>query len=117
MDELEARLRAMMRRAAGQASPVIRHGDLEIDPASRTLKQAGRKVEVSPREFAVLWALLQVRGRVLSRAQIEEHLYSWGEAVESNAVEVYVHHLRKKLGPQVIVTMRGVGYFMPQEQK
>ena len=117
MDELEARVRAMMRRAAGQASPVIRHGDLEIDPASRTLKQAGRKVEVSPREFAVLWALLQVRGRVLSRAQIEEHLYSWGEAVESNAVEVYVHHLRKKLGPQVIVTMRGVGYFMPQEQE
>ena len=117
MDELEARLRAMMRRAAGQASPVIRHGDLEIDPASRTLKQAGRKVEISPREFAVLWALLQVRGRVLSRPQIEEHLYSWGDTVESNAVEVYVHHLRKKLGQKIIVTMRGVGYFMPQEQE
>lgn len=117
MDELEARLRAMMRRAAGQASPVIRHADLEVDPAARTIRQAGQKVEVSPREFAVLWALLLARGRVLSRTQIEEHLYSWGDTVESNAVEVYVHHLRKKLGQKIIVTMRGVGYFMPQEQE
>ena len=117
MDELEARLRAMMRRAAGQASPVIRHADLEVDPAARTIRQAGQKVEVSPREFAVLWALLLARGRVLSRPQIEEHLYSWGDTVESNAVEVYVHHLRKKLGQKIIVTMRGVGYFMPQEQE
>ena len=116
MDELEARLRAMLRRAAGQASPVIRYEDLEVDPASRVIRQAGRAVEISPREFAVLWALLQARGRVLSRQQIEEHLYSWGDAVESNAVEVYVHHLRKKLGQKIIITMRGVGYFMPQEQ-
>ena len=115
MDELEARLRAMMRRAVGQASPVIRHGDLEVDPAARTLRQGGQLVEVSPREFAVLWALLLARGRVLSRSQIEENLYSWGDAVESNAVEVYVHHLRKKLGQKIIITMRGVGYFMPQE--
>lgn len=115
MDELEARLRAMLRRVVGQASPVIRHGDLEIDPAQRTIRQQGQLVEVSPREFAVLWALLQARGRVLSRQQIEEHLYSWGDAVESNAVEVYVHHLRKKLGGKLIVTMRGVGYFLPQE--
>ncbi|MBV8248508.1 MAG: response regulator transcription factor, partial [Comamonas sp.] len=115
MDELEARMRAMLRRAAGQASPVIRHAGLEVDPAARSVRQAGRVVEISPREFAVLWALLQVRGRVLSRQQIEEHLYSWGDAVESNAVEVYVHHLRKKLGQKIIVTMRGVGYFMPQE--
>ena len=117
MDELEARLRAMMRRAAGQASPVIRHADLEVDPAARIIRQAGQKIEVSPREFAVLWALLLARGRVLSRPQIEEHLYSWGDTVESNAVEVYVHHLRKKLGQKIIVTMRGVGYFMPQEQE
>ncbi|MEX8192938.1 response regulator transcription factor [Comamonas guangdongensis] len=117
MDELEARMRAMLRRAAGQASPVIRHAALEVDPAARIVRQAGRVVEISPREFAVLWALLQARGRVLSRQQIEEHLYSWGDAVESNAVEVYVHHLRKKLGQKIIVTMRGVGYFMPQEQE
>ncbi|QXZ11386.1 response regulator transcription factor [Comamonas sp. Y33R10-2] len=117
MDELEARLRAMMRRAAGQASPVIRYADLEVDPAAHIIRKAGQKVEISPREFAVLWALLLARGRVLSRPQIEEHLYSWGDQVESNAVEVYVHHLRKKLGQKIIVTMRGVGYFMPQEQE
>lgn len=116
MDELEARLRAMLRRAVGQASPVIHYGELEIDPAARTVRQSGRLVETSPREFAVLWALLQARGRVLSRQQIEEHLYHWGDAVESNAVEVYVHHLRKKLGPGSIVTMRGVGYFLAPEQ-
>ena len=115
MDELEARLRAMLRRAAGQASPVIRYGALQIDPAARTVRRGGKLVDVSPREFAVLWALLQARGRVLSRAQIEERLYHWGDAVESNAVEVYVHHLRKKLGAGSIVTMRGVGYFLAPE--
>lgn len=115
MDELEARLRAMLRRAAGQAAPVIRYGALEVDLAARSVRSQGRPVELSPREFAVLWALLQARGRVLSRQQIEEHLYSWGDAVESNAVEVYVHHLRRKLGPGCIVTMRGVGYFLAPE--
>lgn len=113
IDELEARLRAMLRRAAGQASPVICHGDLEVDPASRTVRRDGRLVEMSPREFSVLWVLLQARGRVLSRQQIEEHLYSWGTTVESNTVEVHIHHLRKKLGNASIVTMRGVGYFLP----
>ncbi len=115
IDELEARLRAMLRRAGGQAAPVIRHGELEVDPAARTVRREGRLVEMSPREFSVLWVLLQARGRVLSRLQIEEHLYSWGTAVESNAVEVHIHHLRKKLGNASIVTMRGVGYFMPVE--
>lgn len=115
IDELEARLRAMLRRAGGQAAPVIRHGELEVDPAARTVRRDGRLVEMSPREFSVLWVLLQARGRVLSRQQIEEHLYSWGTAVESNAVEVHIHHLRKKLGNASIVTMRGVGYFLPVE--
>ncbi|CAB5679308.1 Transcriptional regulatory protein BasR [Delftia tsuruhatensis] len=115
IDELEARLRAMLRRAAGQAAPVIRHGELEVDPAARTVRRDGKLVEMSPREFSVLWVLLQARGRVLSRQQIEEHLYSWGTAVESNAVEVHIHHLRKKLGNASIVTMRGVGYFLPVE--
>ena len=115
IDELEARLRAMLRRAGGQAAPVIRHGELEVDPAARTVRRDGKLVEMSPREFSVLWVLLQARGRVLSRQQIEEHLYSWGTAVESNAVEVHIHHLRKKLGNASIVTMRGVGYFMPVE--
>lgn len=115
IDELEARLRAMLRRAGGQAAPVIRHGELEVDPAARTVRRDGKLVEMSPREFSVLWVLLQARGRVLSRQQIEEHLYSWGTAVESNAVEVHIHHLRKKLGNASIVTMRGVGYFLPAE--
>jgi len=115
IDGLEARLRAMLRRAGGQAAPVIRHGELEVDPAARTVRRDGKLVEMSPREFSVLWVLLQARGRVLSRQQIEEHLYSWGTAVESNAVEVHIHHLRKKLGNASIVTMRGVGYFLPAE--
>ena len=115
MDELDARLRALLRRAAGRASPTIRHGDIEMDPAARTLHQGGRLVEMSPREFSVLLVLLEARGRVLSRQQIEERLYSWDAAIESNAVEVHIHHLRRKLGSASIQTMRGVGYFMPQE--
>ncbi|WP_027016937.1 response regulator transcription factor [Comamonas composti] len=115
MDELEARLRALLRRAGGQASPVIHYRGLEIDPAARSVRQNGQPVEMSPREFSVLWVLLQARGRVLSRSQIEEHLYDWGSAVESNAVEVHIHHLRKKLGSSCIVTMRGVGYFLAPE--
>ena len=115
MDELDARLRALLRRAAGRASPTIRHGDIEMDPAARTVHQGGRLVEMSPREFSVLLVLLEARGRVLSRQQIEERLYSWDAAIESNAVEVHIHHLRRKLGSASIQTMRGVGYFMPQE--
>ena len=115
VDELDARLRALLRRAAGRASPTIRYGDIEVDPAARTVVQDGQPVEMSPREFSVLLVLLQARGRVLSRQQIEERLYSWQSAIESNAVEVHIHHLRRKLGSGCIQTMRGVGYFIPQE--
>ena len=115
VDELDARLRALLRRAAGRASPTIRYGNIEVDPAARTVMQDGKPVEMSPREFSVLLVLLQARGRVLSRQQIEERLYSWQSAIESNAVEVHIHHLRRKLGSGCIQTMRGVGYFMPQE--
>ncbi len=115
VDELEARLRALLRRSAGRASPTIRHGELEVDPAARTVRRAGALVEMSPREFSVLRVLLESRGRVLSRQQIEERLYSWQTAVESNAIEVHIHHLRRKLGNDRIVTMRGVGYFIPAE--
>ena len=80
------------------------------------MRQQGKPVEMSPREFSVLLVLLEARGRVLSRQQIEERLYSWDAAVESNAVEVHIHHLRRKLGSASIQTMRGVGYFMPQEK-
>src|SRR3989338_6708807 len=101
--------------AGGRASPTIRYGDIEMDPAARTVHQGGKLVEMSPREFSVLLVLLEARGRVLSRQQIEERLYSWDAAIESNAVEVHIHHLRRKLGSACIQTMRGVGYFMPQE--
>ena len=116
VDELDARLRALLRRAAGRASPTVRHGDIELDPATRTVRQQGVVVEMSPREFSVLLVLMEARGRVLSRQQIEERLYSWNAAIESNAVEVHIHHLRRKLGSACIQTMRGVGYFVPQEK-
>ena len=111
--ELAARMRALRRRAAGRARTVLCWGELQIDPASRTVQRAGRNVELSSREFAVLLALMEVRPRVLSRAQIEAGLYDWSKLVDSNAVEVHVHHLRRKLGASVIRTMRGVGYFVP----
>lgn len=110
LDELAARIRALLRRRMGRASPVLRHGELALDPAAHRVTLAGEAVELSPREFALLQALLDNAGRVLSRAQLEESLYGWGEEVESNAVEVHVHHLRRKLGPELIRTVRGVGY-------
>ena len=116
VDELEARLRALLRRAAGRSHPVIRHGALEIDPAAHTLLQAGVPVELSPREFAVLLVLLESRGRVQSRQQLEARLYNWQDAIESNALEVHIHHLRRKLGSTLIHTMRGVGYFIPRDE-
>lgn len=115
VDELEARLRALLRRAAGRAQPLISQGDIELDPAARTVRLRGQLVDVSPREFAVLLVLLESRGRVLSRRQLEERLYNWQSAVDSNAVEVHIHHLRRKLGSQCIQTMRGVGYFIPRD--
>ncbi|HET7795581.1 MAG TPA: response regulator transcription factor [Rhizobacter sp.] len=113
--ELAARMRALRRRAAGQAEPTLRCGDVEINPAARQVQRSGQPVELSAREFAVLLALVEARPRVLSRSQLEERLYDWGNAIESNAVEVHVHHLRKKLGEGVIRTLRGVGYFVPAE--
>ncbi|MGY4826981.1 response regulator [Sphaerotilaceae bacterium SBD11-9] len=115
--ELAARMRALRRRAAGQAEPTLRCGDVEIDPAARRVQRGGQPVELAAREFAVLLALVEARPRVLSRSQIEERLYDWGNAIESNAVEVHVHHLRKKLGEGVIRTLRGVGYFVPAEEE
>lgn len=112
-DELEARMRALLRRATGRAQPLITRGDLVLNPATRSVLQAGQAVALSGREYAVLLALLQARGRVLSRAQIETALYSFDQLLESNAIEVHIHHLRKKLGPNVVHTLRGVGYFIP----
>lgn len=114
-DEIVARMRALRRRSAGRAQSLLHSGELEIDPAARTVRRAGQLVELSAREFGVLLALMEARPRVLSRAQIEAQLYSWGQALESNAIEVHVHHLRRKLGEGVVRTMRGVGYFVPED--
>jgi len=112
VDELSARIRALTRRARGQTSGLLRNGDLLMDPAAHTLTVGGRPVLLSAREFAVLQILLENPGRVLSRRHLEHRIYGSGEEVESNAVEVHVHHLRKKLGMNPIRTVRGVGYII-----
>lgn len=114
LDELAARLRALVRRAHGQAAAVLRVGELELDSAAHTARFEGRPVELSAREYAVLQALTFNAGRVLSREQLEQALYGWGEEVESNAIEVHIHHLRRKLRPELIRTVRGVGYTLPR---
>lgn len=110
LDELAARVRALLRRPAAQAGSQLVHGDLVLDPATHTLSRAGQPVNLSAREYQLLHTLLSKAGRVLSREQLESALYGWDEEVESNAVEVHIHHLRKKLGSALIRTVRGVGY-------
>ncbi|MCP3867123.1 MAG: response regulator [Gammaproteobacteria bacterium] len=110
LDELYARLRVIERRLYHHADPEMRHQGILLDPAGQTVTQDGNPVPLSRREFSVLKLLLGKRGRVISRRQIEEQLYEWGSEVESNAVEVHVHHLRRKLGTSLIRTVRGVGY-------
>jgi DNA-binding response OmpR family regulator len=99
-----------MRRRAGRSSPVLVHGDIELDPVAHSVKKAGELVELSPKGFSILLTLLENKGRVMSRTRLEESLYSWKDEIESNAVEVHIHHLRKKLGSELIRTIRGVGY-------
>jgi len=114
LDELAARLRALVRRASGRADACLRHGDLVLDPAARTVTQQGEAVILTSREFDLLSVLLDAAGRVLTRRALEEQLYAWGEALESNALEVHVHHLRRKLGADLIRTVRGVGYMVDE---
>jgi DNA-binding response OmpR family regulator len=108
--ELGARLRALVRRTHGQTQDELRVQDVVLQPATRRVLQAGQDVPLSTREFDLLQALMLGSGRVLTREQLEQHLYSWGHEVESNAVEVHIHHLRRKLGSGLIQTVRGVGY-------
>ena len=110
LNELAARIRALLRRRAGRADPLLRHGNLTLNPATRETTFNGKPLALSVREFAVLQTLLDRPGALLSRAQIEERLYGWGEEIESNAVEVYIHALRRKLGADFIKTVRGAGY-------
>jgi len=114
VDELLARIRALVRRSAGRAEPVYVHGDVSIHPATREVQVAGQPVTLTAREWAVLEPLLARPGMILSRAQLEEKLYSWKDDISSNAVEVYVHGLRKKLGNDLIQNVRGVGYLVPR---
>jgi DNA-binding response OmpR family regulator len=114
LDELNARLRALLRRHHGRATPYIEYGNLRLDPAAHLLTRDGEPIVLSQREFVVLQTLLENQGRVLSRARLEEGLYGWDTAIESNAVEVHIHHLRKKLGKDIIQTLRGVGYRIPK---
>jgi two-component system response regulator QseB len=114
LSELAARLRALVRRAAGRAASELTHGELRLDPASRKVSYAGRPVDLSAREFDLLHELLNQAGRVMTKGQIEERLYAWGDELESNAIEVHIHHLRRKLAPDLIRTVRGVGYLIPQ---
>ena len=115
LDELLARIRALLRRAAGRAEPVYEHKGVSINPATREVMAGGQPVVLSAREWAVLEPLLARPGRVLSRTQLEEKLYSWKDDISSNAVEVYIHGLRKKLGADVIQNVRGVGYMVPKD--
>lgn len=117
LPELAARLRALIRRARGEAAPVLRVGELALEPAARRVTFRGRTVELQPREFALLQELMANAGRVLSREQLEQRLYAWGEEIESNAVEVHIHHLRRKLAPGLIRTVRGVGYLMSRDSR
>jgi two-component system, OmpR family, response regulator QseB len=110
LDELAARMRALLRRAASNAGPTLEVGELQIDPVMHAVSLRGVPLDLSAREYALLEVLAARPGRALSRAQLEEALYGWGEEVASNAIEVHIHHLRRKLGPGWIRTLRGVGY-------
>ncbi|HEY3583753.1 MAG TPA: response regulator transcription factor [Casimicrobiaceae bacterium] len=114
LDELAARLRALIRRSRGDPAPVLALGMLRLDPAARTVTLGGKPVDLQAKEFNLLHEFMLHAGRVLTRSEIENRLYAYGEEIESNAVEVHVHHLRKKLAPDLIRTVRGVGYVMPR---
>lgn len=114
LDELAARMRSVLRRVAGRGEPIIEHAGIRLNPVTREVSRHGEAVQLSAREYAVLEALLLRPGAVLSRAQLEDRLYGWGGDIESNAIEVYVHSLRRKLGSDAIRTLRGIGYCVPK---
>ena len=112
VDELLARIRALMRRSQGRAASLLVHGDITLDVTGKTASVKDKALPLSAREFAILYVLLQNAGRVMSRQQIEDKLYGWEMEVESNAIEVHISHLRKKLGDKLIKTIRGLGYIV-----
>ena len=112
LDELNARLRALLRRRCGRAEPVLQHRGITLDPAAHRVEFNGDEVSLSSREFALLQYLLENAGRAITRTRLEETLYGWDGEVESNSLEVFIHHLRKKFGTNLIRTIRGVGYMI-----
>lgn len=114
LDELSARIRALSRRRAGRAAPLLSHGQLTMDPATYRVTLAGQPVDLSSREFSLLQLLLENAGRVLTRSQLEQSLYGWQGEPDSNVLDVHIHHLRKKLGSELIRNLRGVGYTIPK---
>jgi len=114
LGELAARMRALIRRSAGQAAPALQVGPLTLDPVAHAVAYRGQAVELSAKEFALLHELAREAGRVLSKEQLIQRLYPWGEEIESNAIEVHIHHLRKKIAAEAIITLRGVGYMLPR---
>jgi two-component system OmpR family response regulator/two-component system response regulator QseB len=117
LDELNARIRALVRRSKGRAQTLLRFSDIELDPAGFEVRQQGEHVDLSPREFSLLQTLMESSGRVVRRERLVQSLYSWDEEVESNTLEVHIHHLRKKLGAECIKTVRGVGYQLSKVAK
>jgi len=116
LSELSARLRALIRRSLGRADPIIKIGSISLNPASHEVRADNAIIELSQREFSLLQLLMENVGRVLSRSSLEENIYGWNEEVDSNALEVHIHHLRKKLGSSFIQTIRGVGYTIPVDK-
>lgn len=114
LDELSARIRALVRRQAGRASPIIEYGPFQLDPATHEVFMNSQPIQLSGREYALLHALLEKPGKPLSRTQLEERIYGWHDEIESNAIEVYIHSLRRKLGAEWIRNVRGVGYRIPE---
>jgi len=110
IDELMARVRSLIRRSHGRATPKLVRGHIEIDPSKKCVQWKNEKIDLSSKEYAVLLYLVENSGRAVSRANLEDQLYGWDQAIDSNALEVHIHNLRKKLAPQVIKTIRGVGY-------
>lgn len=114
VDELAARIRSALRRSAGYAEPAIQISDVRVQPATKEVTRDGQAVQLSAREYAIVEALILRPGAVLSRAQLEERIYGWGDEIGSNAVEVHVHGIRRKLGDDFIQNVRGIGYFIPK---
>jgi two-component system response regulator QseB len=115
LEELLARIRSLVRRSKGIASATLIYKNIELNPQNHTLLRDGQKIDLTPKEFALLKLLLENIDKVISRTRLEELLYSWDDSLESNALEVHIHHLRKKIGGELIKTIRGVGYIIEKK--